>query len=200
MTVVELVRRAQSLRNPEGNSRLTAATAVVLSVLLAVEGMTLLALRQLLSVHVFVGVLLIPPVALKLASTGWRFLRYYGGDREYVRRGPPQPLMRFLVAPVLVLSTAALFASGVGLILLGRGYPLVLGLHKASFVVWGAAFGIHFLAYALRVPGLVGADLHRRSRARGAGLRAWGLAGALVLGALLAVWTLPHAAVWQHRV
>jgi hypothetical protein len=54
----------------EGNARLTATTAVVLLLLLATEGVTLLALRPLLSLHVFVGMLLIPPVALKLGATG----------------------------------------------------------------------------------------------------------------------------------
>ena len=63
------------LGGTDGNERLTANAAVVLIVLLAVEGATLLSLRSLLPVHVFVGMLLIPPVALKLASTGYRFLR-----------------------------------------------------------------------------------------------------------------------------
>ena len=71
------------------NERLTATTAVVLVLLLAVEGVTILAIRPLLSWHVFVGMLLIPPVALKLASTGYRMLRYYGRSPAYVRRGPP---------------------------------------------------------------------------------------------------------------
>ena len=62
---------------PEGNRRLTATTGAVLLVLLAAEGATLIAIRPLLSVHIFLGVLLIPPVALKLASTGYRFARYY---------------------------------------------------------------------------------------------------------------------------
>ena len=58
---------------PNGNARLTGMTAIVLIVLLAVEGVTILFLRPLLSVHIFVGMLLIPPVLLKLVSTGWRF-------------------------------------------------------------------------------------------------------------------------------
>jgi hypothetical protein len=185
-------------RSPEGNERLTAATAVLLLVLLAVEGATLISLRQFLSVHVFVGVLLIPPVALKLASTGWRFLRYYTGDREYVVKGPPMPLMRFLVAPVLVFSTLMLFASGVGLVVFGPGHPLVVGLHKASFVVWFGATSIHVLAYALRVPQLVGADLARRTRTRGAALRGWALAGSVAAGAVLGVWSLQGVPAWQH--
>src|SRR5690242_13679232 len=64
----------------DGNERLTAATAIVLIALLAAEGVTILFLRPLFSAHVFIGMLLIPPVALKLGTTGWRFTRYYTGD------------------------------------------------------------------------------------------------------------------------
>ena len=74
------------LGGPDGNERLTAAVAVVLVVLLAVEGATSLRIGQLLRVHMFVGTLLVPVVVLKLASTGWRFLRYYAGSAAYVIR------------------------------------------------------------------------------------------------------------------
>src|SRR2546427_7494947 len=93
-------RLARLLRGgTEGNARLTATTGVVLLVLLAIEGVTILAIRPLLSVHVFVGLLLIPPVALKLAAVGYRLLRYYTRAAEYVRKGPPLLLMRMIVAP-----------------------------------------------------------------------------------------------------
>ena len=88
---------------PEGNERLTASSGVVLFVLLAAEGVTILSIRPLLSAHVFIGMLLIPPVALKLASTGWRFVRYYRGAPEYTKKGPPLLPLR-LLAPVVLLS------------------------------------------------------------------------------------------------
>ena len=53
--------------------------------------------------------LLIPPVALKLASTGYRFWHYYRGSPAYVLRGPPHLLLR-LLAPLVVVSTLAVFA------------------------------------------------------------------------------------------
>ena len=62
-----------------GNEQLTALVAALLLVLLAVEGATLLRINALLTVHAFVGMLLVPVVGLKLASTGWRMLRYYLG-------------------------------------------------------------------------------------------------------------------------
>jgi hypothetical protein len=53
------------------NARLTASNAVVLLALLAAEGVTILRVRALLTPHVFIGIVLIPPVLLKVASTGW---------------------------------------------------------------------------------------------------------------------------------
>jgi hypothetical protein len=182
----------------EGNERLTAMTAVVLLVLLAVEGVTLLAIRPLLSLHVFFGLLLIPPVALKLGATGYRFARYYLRDQEYVRKGPPAALMRMLVAPGLVAATVGIFVTGVALLAIGPGGGVVLGLHKASFVVWSAAFAIHVLAYVLRIPGLVASDWGSGRRTSGASLRVGVLAAALVLGLIVAVAALPAAGPWLH--
>src|SRR5205823_8891393 len=106
--------------------------------------------------------------ALKLASTGWRFLRYYRGDRAYRVHGAPLLPLRML-APVVVASTLALFATGVALLVLGPGRGAVLGLHKASFVVWLAATGIHVLAYLRRLPRLAVADWRARGTAAAAG-------------------------------
>ena len=57
-----------------GNQQLTAATAVVLLVLLAALGVTIVRIGGLLNPHMFLGMLLVGPVALKLASTGYRFV------------------------------------------------------------------------------------------------------------------------------
>ncbi len=75
-------------------------------------------------------------MALKLASTGWRFLRYYTGNKPYRLEGPPRLLLRVL-APLLIASTLSLFGSGVVLIIVGHGGGLLLSLHAASFAVWG---------------------------------------------------------------
>jgi hypothetical protein len=193
------VRGARLFRGgSEGNERLTALTGLVLLVLLAVEGVTILAIRPLLSLHVFIGLLLIPPVALKLAATGYRFMRYYTRTFEYVRRGPPVLLMRMLVAPGLVGATFGVFATGVALLVTGPGGGIVLGLHKASFVVWLGAFGIHVLAYVLRVPGLVAADWGRGRGRSGAVLRHGVVVLALVAGLTLAVAALPAVGPWLH--
>ena len=182
----------------EGNRRLTATTAAVLLVLLAAEGATLLAIRPLLTVHVFLGMLLIPVVGLKLASTGYRFARYYLRDAAYRREGPPRLLMRMLVAPFVIASTAGLFASGVALLVLGPDGGIVLGLHKASFVVWFGAVAVHVLAYIRRVPPLVRSDLTPAAGGSGARYRRLAVAGVVVAGATLAIATLPLARPWAH--
>ncbi len=183
----------------EGNRRLTGATAAVLLVLLAAEGATLLAIRPLVSAHVFIGMLLLPPIALKLASTGHRFVRYYTGHGVYRADGPPHPLLR-LLGPVVVLSTGVLFASGVTLILLGPGDGAVLGLHKASFIVWVGAMAAHVLAHVLRVPRLASADWRRHDSLPGSSMRRWLLAGSLVAGLILAVATVHLAGPWHHFI
>jgi hypothetical protein len=199
-TTRQTVARFRLLRGgSEGNARLTASTGVILLLLLAVEGVTILAIRPLLSLHVFIGLMLIPPVVLKLSVTGYRFARYYLRADEYLRKGPPMLLMRMLVAPVLVAATIAVFATGVALVVVGPQGGIVLGLHKVSFVVWGVAFALHVLVYALRVPRLVAADWARSRRTSGAALRSGILALALVAGLTLALVVLPAASPWLHR-
>jgi hypothetical protein len=175
------------------NERLTATTAVALIALLAAEGVTILFIRPLLTWHIFIGMLLIPPVALKLASTGWRMVRYYRRSPAYVRRGPPALPLRAL-APVVVAATVGVFTTGVALLAAGprRGHGLLLGLHKASFVVWLGATSLHVLAYFRRVPRLaLGPGLRRRAALVGA---------TVVAGTVLAGGTLSLAGPWHHWV
>jgi hypothetical protein len=190
---LQLARRA-GFGGARGNAFLTSLVGATLLVLLALEGATIPTIHRFLSVHIFVGMLLLGPVTLKLASTGYRFVRYYTGDRDYVRLGPPQPLMRFLVAPVLVISTITLFASGV-LLLVEPQRGMLLLLHKASFIVWFGAMAIHVLAYAVRAGRNVLDDFLRGRRA------AWLVRLSLAVfaigaGAILAAATYPLAGPW----
>lgn len=181
----------------DGNARLTAATGVVLLVLLAAEGLTLLGgVGRYLTPHVFIGLLVIPPIVLKLGSTGWRMLAYYRHADEYVRKGPPHVLLRALVAPVLVVSTVVMIASGIGATFVGHG-GLLLGLHKVSFVVWGIAFGLHVLAHVLKLVPLVERDWWRDDRLGGRRLRQVLLAATLVAGLAVAVLAFPLARHWH---
>jgi hypothetical protein len=183
----------------EGNERLTSSAGLVLFVLLAVEALTTLSLHSYLPVHVFLGLLLIPPVALKLASTGWRFVRYYSGNEDYRLLGPPQLPLR-LMAPVLVAATVVLFGTGVSFLVVGHGGGLLLTLHAASFAVWGVAIGIHVLAYLGRVVRFGLADLRFRKRHPGRTGRFALVGGALVLGLIVAGATYPAQSSWlAHR-
>lgn len=174
-------------RGPEGNERLTAATGTVLLVLFAVQGVTILSLTQLLTVHFFVGLLLTGPVALKIGSTGYRAYRYYTGAPAYRRKGAPVMPLR-LLGPLVVLLSTAVLATGVALALLGRGAlaSQVLFLHKASFYLWLLAMGLHVLLYVWRLPALLASEL-RRDAVAGRGRR-WGLlAASLGTGLLVAL-------------
>jgi hypothetical protein len=144
---------------PAGNARLTSWIGLVLLVLFAAELLTLADLRQL-SWHVAVGIALIPPALVKTGTTGWRIVRYYTGNRPYRRAGPPPLLLRVL-GPLVVVTTLGVLATGVLLIVIGaqasREPLLTVGrntldattLHKATFVLWGGATGLHVLARLL---------------------------------------------------
>ncbi len=141
--------RAERLGGTEGNEILTSAIAVVLTLLLIAEGVTIVLIGDLLSAHMFIGMALIPPVLLKLGSTGYRFARYSTGARAYREKGPPALLLRVL-APLLVITTVTVFATGVALLLSGHRSDLVFNLHKVSFIIWGGSFAVHFLAHLPR--------------------------------------------------
>ena len=184
-----------------GNERLTALTGTVLLAGFALEGMTLLALGRLLTLHMFLGILLIGPVLLKIGSTGYRFVRYYTGAGGYVRKGPPAPIPR-LVGPVVILTSLTVLGTGVALALAGRGTGPWLFLHKASFVLWFGAMTIHVLTYAWRLPRILAGAHGGGARPAGAGIRwlliAVALAGGLVL-ALLAMRLAPGWGAWAAR-
>jgi hypothetical protein len=184
-----------------GNERLTAATGAALIGLLAVIGMTIIAIRPLLWVHLFVGILLIGPVALKMGATGYRFVRYYTGDPSYRHKGAPPAMMRLIVAPVVVVSTVVVFASGVALLLVGpHSRGTLLPIHKVSFFIWVAFTALHVLAHLPALPRALRADYAAsglgRDQISGRSGRVLSLAGALTAGAVLAILLIPQFAPW----
>lgn len=169
---------------PERNKRLTAAVGLTLLILTGVELLTLLlGLNRFLSWHVFVGFVLLPPLALKLASTGWRFLRYYTRNEEYRLEGPPQLAMRVL-APLLVAATVFLFGSGIAMgFVHGAALTLARRVHGPAAVAWTILLGVHALVYLPRAL--------RSARV------AIALA-AVVVGAVAGLAALPVAHDWLH--
>ncbi len=181
------------------NARLTAAAAAALLVLLAAEGATIPLIGSLLGPHIFIGMLLIPPVLLKLGSTGYRFARYYSDSPPYRSKGPP-PLFLRLLAPGVVLSTLALFGTGVALLVAGPPSSTLIFAHKLSFIAWVALMTLHVLGHVLEVPALAFPDWRRHgpreARLAGAGLRNLVLATAILGGVVLALLTLSAARPW----
>lgn len=181
-------RSGSSGQGVEANARLTATVGLVLLVLLAVEGVTIVQIHRLLTLHVFIGLLLVPPAVLKTVSTTWRFVRYYLGDAEYRRKGPPHPALRVL-GPFVVILTAVVLASGTALLFVPASWhSRMLAVHKASFVVWFGAMAIHVLGHLVEVGRLAPADWVQRGRSRikGAGVRQGLVAVSLLAGVALA--------------
>jgi hypothetical protein len=192
------MEQRRSFGGVAGNEILTCAVAAVLTFLLLAEGVTLLRLGPLLVPHMFIGLVLVPLVLLKLGSTGYRFARYYARTPAYREKGPPLLPLR-MMAPVLVAATLGVFVTGVVLLADGHKSDTLLLLHKASFIVWGAVFGIHFLAYLPRMVRSLRADwsARRRRAIGGAGVRATLVASALGAGVALALVLLPTIDSWQ---
>lgn len=198
---VDRVRSVRWLRGgPDGNEQLTAVTGVVLIVLLAALGITILRIGQLISEHLFIGLLLLGPIGLKMASTGYRFVRYYRHDAEYVRRGPPELWLR-LLGPAVVLTTLGVFATGVWLLIVGPAQrdPGLL-LHKITFFVWLAATGLHVLGHLAQLPRAMRAqsldETGLGGRQAGQAGRVLALTGAIVAGLVLAIALIPDFASW----
>jgi hypothetical protein len=192
---------------PAGNARLTAWAGLLLLVLFVVECVTLLGLRQMITVHILVGTVLVPLVLLKTGTTGWRIVRYYTHDRLYLAAGPP-PLLIRLLGPLVVLTGLAVLGTGLALVPLGdssfnalftaagqRIDPLTL--HKAAFVAWLVVTGAHTLVRLVPATMLV-AGRTSRSAVDGGRSRMAVLAVTLVVGAVAAVLVLQASDNWTR--
>jgi hypothetical protein len=189
----------------EGNSRLTAGAGAALFVILAVEAVTLLQIHQLITLHVFLGLLLVPLVLLKTATTGYRFTRYYTGDAAYSKQGPP-PLLLRVTGPLVVLSSIALLGTGLVLIALGRpvGHQY-LWLHQATFFGWAALIAVHVLGHLQETVTLTAADWREGTargevehRVAGARARLSLLVVTLAVGLVLGIASIDWVGTWHH--
>ena len=199
-------RRSPSLLGGgvDGNEQLTALNGALLVVLFAVLGVTIVQIGQLIWLHLFLGLLLLGPVLLKMASTGYRFFRYYARDAIYLAKGPPMAALR-LMGPVVVATTVAVFVSGIVLMLVGpANRSTSLLIHKATFIAWVVFMALHVLAHlpaigqalrGVRIGAERGASALSSAGSGGAG-RWIALAGAIVGGLVLAIVLLPDFGVW----
>jgi DMSO/TMAO reductase YedYZ molybdopterin-dependent catalytic subunit len=183
-----------------GNRRLTSTLGIVLLVLLLVQVLSALWFALLSynvpapggdvfgvvrPAHFFVGFLLVPLIGLKLASVGYRFGRYYTRGAAYRDAGPPRTLLR-LMAPLLVLATVVLFASGVEMWSFQNQFGLPwIAVHDIAAFSFVALLGLH-VAYHLREAQRMAREDAARP-VQGAITRRALLAGGAVAGLTLAV-------------
>jgi hypothetical protein len=197
----------------EGNEQLTVLSGLLLIVLLAALGVTILRVGQLRWLHIFLGCVLVGPLTLKVASVGYRLSRYYTSDPAYRRKGPPSITLR-LLAPLLVFFTLAVFATGATMLLLGphsRGSVLIL--HKVSFIGWITVAALHVVAHLPDVVRFLRGALASRREPLGAHTvagrsarlpghtgRSVALAGALLGGLVIAIALSGQISTFAHAV
>lgn len=195
---------------PAGNARFTAWVGVVLLVAFLAEGFTLLSVRDMISAHIVVGVVLVPLALLKTATTGWRILRYYTGNPAYREAGPP-PLVLRVLGPLVIVTALAVLGTGLALIALGQDgtyRPLLtvgpfsvnaLTLHQAAFIGWLVATGLHVLARSIPALQLIRPTAAARTHLGGGALRAAAIVLALAVGAGAAAVVLDASGSWTTQ-
>jgi hypothetical protein len=189
---VEKLDRTTSGPGVVANERLTSLTGALLFLLLAIMGITVLNVGEMLQQHFLAGFLLIPPLALKMASTGYRFARYYAGDAAYRRYGPPDLLLR-LLAPIVVVSTVAVFVTGLELWFFGVRFGEVwIEWHKLSFLIWLPAIGAHVLVHLNQTARSATQEMSSSPPERALTRRSL-VIGSLVAGLALAIASLTYA-------
>jgi hypothetical protein len=137
-------------------------------------------LRQ---VHFAIGFAIIPLLAVKLGSTGWRAASYYLRHEPYRSGGPPQLIPR-LLAPLLAVSAVIATITGIVLWALGRQRGTWATLHTDSVVVLAIVLALHTLIYLQRAirassGGIAAVEITREER-----VMLWTLAVALVAAVL----------------
>lgn len=191
-----------------GNAALSAWTGLLLLVLFAAEGITVLSVNSMMTWHVILGALIVPPLLLKIGSTGWRMISYYTRRAAYLRSGPPPMLLR-LLGPLVVITSVVLLGSGVVLILIGQTrsrdvlFTLAtfridwISIHQASFFAWFAVMTLHVIGRF--VPALqIASDRMRRPRAvPGITSRMTAVAASAALGVVLALVLVKAEGSWQ---
>ncbi|MBV9418100.1 MAG: hypothetical protein JO363_24160 [Solirubrobacterales bacterium] len=185
----------------EANARLTGTTGIVILILLTAELVTVvLGAASVLSLHVVIGLILVPPILVKLASTTWRMVTYYLGAPAYKHRGPPPTLARIL-GPLLSLAIAALLISG-GALILGPSplHKTALQVHKVSFYLALLLILAHLAMHLTKAIRLTARDwVNRRGAALVTRARWTAVGGSVLLGALLALALAGHAEPYLHH-
>jgi hypothetical protein len=183
----------------EGNARMTGMVGVVLLIALAIEGVTLIDVRQLFTLHVFIGLFVIPVICLKLSTTGYRFYHYYRGTAAYRHKGPSHPILR-IAAPLISLATVALIGSGVVMLVIGPSRSDTwLTIHQGSFIAWVTLTTVHVLGHAIETWKLTTAEMRAEPPVPRRGVRVALVAGSIVVGLTLGVASLGWTDDWKNQ-
>ena len=175
-----------------GNGHLTAVIAAVLLVLLAIEGATLAATPTTAHRPRLRRDAADPRRRAEAREHGLAHAPLLPWRRRVRRSGPPPLMSRARRAGAHPLDACAL-CDGYRATRLGQTEGTLVGLHKASFIVWFGAAAV-LLAHVSKLPRLL------RTRAAGLGLRIALVIGAVAAGLVLAIATLPAADQLQDRV
>lgn len=183
-------RRIEDVRQIEqgvaAHRRLTELVSGPLYLLLVAIALTILFIQPLLPEHYVVGFLLIPPLVFKLTCVGYRFGRYYTHSLSYRLAGPPRIPLR-VSAPILVISTVAVFLSGIELWLFGLRFGSAwIELHTVSAVVLMLSSGVHVLGH-FRPSAMAALEELTTRRSRETLTRRSFVVASLILGAVLAL-------------
>ena len=183
----------------EGNARMTAMLGVCLLVAFAIESITIIDVRQMFTLHVFVGLFIVPMVCFKLATTGYRFFHYYRGTSAYRRKGAPHPILR-ITAPLMILATISLLGTGIVMLAVGPQHSDTwLTLHQASVIASGVLIGVHLLGHALETWRLTTAEMRAKPPVARRSVRLAFLVLSLAIGLTVGIASLGWTSAWRHR-
>lgn len=188
------------IENVEGNSRLTALVGFILLGLFLGELFTLSSLRTLLPLHIFLGLLLIPPLLLKLSSVLWRFFHYYLKNEAYNRAGAPALIAR-LLGPLLAATTVVLLGSGV-MMVVNIDRAQALNIHRSSYPPWLFFIALHVAIHLKKMVFKGSADYRpSEEKVKGKRPRLFISVCSILVGVVLSLATLPAQRTlinWAH--
>jgi hypothetical protein len=159
-----------------------------------------LGVRSVITLHVAVGLALLGPVLLKLASVGYRMASYYRGTRGYAQRGRPAVGLR-LLGGALTLSVMLMLASGLVLIVGPSGaHTAARSVHVVSAYVVVLLLIGHLAIHLRPAARMAWADIRPRTpKVRGARSRRLALLVSLILGGVLALLLGGRGATYLHH-
>ena len=136
-------------------------------------------------------------MVLKLASTGYRAMRYYTSDPTYRAAGPPDLVPR-LLAPLLAVSVLTALVTGAALFVEQSRRGTLSSLHTDAAAATAVLVAVHLLTYLPDAVATVGRELRAIPLSRPASLRLAAVAVVLAAGIIVAIVTYNHG-VWPAR-